>query len=503
MIVPFGEWLPDLPKFNNPGATEAKNVVPGAGNYLPFQSSVIYSLNALNDRCQGAISTKDRTGVVYNFAGDRTKLYLLQSSSFTDVSRSVSSGAAYSTDENSFWSFARFGEQLFASNFDNTMQYINLVTAAEFQDVVGSQVPKAKTIATIGDFLVAGNTNDADGETPYRVRWSAIGDPASWTVSSVTQSDFQNLDGGGGDIMQIIGGEYGTIFMEKAIYRMDYVGSPAIFQFRQVEFARGTPAPKSVVKVGNLIAYLGQDGFYMFDGNQSTPIGANKVDKYFFKDVDVLHIGRVIAAVDPTRQLIFWVYPNQSNSNGTPNAGLVYNYSQNSTLRWSRIELINITDNGTDYLYTFLSEGYRMIDLDAPYGQMEEIVHRMNSRVFMGGDIVLASFNTNKFLLTYDGAPVEGTIETLEAQPNESGSSEVHLVRPLIDSSSSIIKIQSGTRDKLAEDVVWSDEVDVNDTGEAPVRTHARYQRFRASISGGFTGAIGVDILQTRKAGRR
>lgn len=503
MIVPFGEWLPDMPSFNNPGATEAKNVVAGAASYLPFQGSVIYSLNALDDRCQGAISTKDKTGITYNFAGDTHKLYLMQASEFTDVSRSVSSGPAYSTADDSFWSFARFGEKLFASNFDNSMQYIELVNGADFQDVDAVEAPNARTIATIKDFLVAGNTSDADGEIPYRVRWSAIGDPLSWTVNSITQADFQNLDGGGGDIMQIIGGEFGVIFLERAIYRMDYVGSPAIFQFRQVEFARGTPAPKSVVQVGNLIAYLGQDGFYMFDGNQSIPIGANKVDKYFFGDVDFFNISRVVAAVDPTRQLIFWIYPNKSNINGTPNAGLVYNYSQNSTFRWSRLELTNITDNGIDYIYIFLSEGYRMVDLDIPYGRMQEIFHRMNSRVFMGGDIILAAFNTNKLLLTYDGDPLTGTIESLEAQPNENGSAEVHLARPLIDSLNSIITVNSGTRDSQGDPVVWSDNIDVNDTGEAPIRTHARYQRFRVTISGGFSNAIGVDILQTRKAGRR
>lgn len=502
MIVPFGEWLPDMPKFNNPGVTEAKNVIPGAGNYFPFQQAENYSSNALDFRCQGAISAKDKTGITYNFAGDASKLYLMQSSSFSDVSRT----ATYSTTQDSFWSFARFGEQIYACNFDDDMQYINLISGSFFGDV-GGQAPKAKSIATVGDFLVTLNTFDDDGETPYRVRWCAIGDPTSWTVSSVTQADFQNLDSGAGNGMQIIGGEYGVILMENAIYRMDYVGSPSIFRFRQVEFARGTPAPKSAVRVGNFVAYLGQDGFYMFDGNQSIPIGANKVDKYFYSNVDMLHIPRVVAAVDPQRQIIIWLYPNQSNVNGTPNAALIYNYSQNSTLKWSRIEGIN-----DDYTYIFLSEGYRMIDLDIPFGRMQDIVHRMNSRVFMGGDPILAGFNPapDPHLFTYDGAALDAEIETMEAQINENGFSEVHCIIPLVDTSAanSTITVRTGTRDKQGEDVVWGDEIEVNDSGEAPVRAHAKYHRARISITknstvGGFTGAIGADFLQTRKAGRR
>lgn len=502
MIVPFGEWLPDMANFNNPGVTEAKNVIPGAGNYLPFQEVETYSTNALEGRCQGAISAKDKDGVTYNFAGDASKLYLMQSGEFSDISRT----ATYSTTQDSFWSFARFGEQVYASNFDDEMQFIDLTSGAFFADV-GGDSPKARSIATVGDFLVALNTFDADGETPYRVRWSAIGDPTSWTVSSVTQADYQNLDSGGGNGMQIIGGEYGVILMENAIYRMDYVGSPSIFRFRQVEFARGTPAPKSAVRVGNFVAYLGQDGFYMFDGNQSMPIGANKVDKYFYNTVDLQNITRTVAAVDPQRQLIFWIYPDANNINGTPNCALVYNYSQNSTLRWSRIESIS-----DDYMYIFLSEGYRMIDLDVPFGRMIDIIHRMNSRIFMGGDSILAGFNPVPLpnLVTYDGPARDAVMETMEAQPNDGGLSEIHVMRPLVDTNEidSIITVQTGTRNKQGEEVTWSDPIEMNDSGEAPVRAHARYHRARVNIArnsdtGGFSGAIGVDLLQTRKAGRR
>ena len=36
--VEIGEWLPDLPESNNPGAIEALNVIPVEGCYGPFKS---------------------------------------------------------------------------------------------------------------------------------------------------------------------------------------------------------------------------------------------------------------------------------------------------------------------------------------------------------------------------------------------------------------------------------------------------------------------------------
>ena len=43
MQLPFGEWLPDQPKFMNPGANVAKNVYFAARSYKPFPSLIAYS----------------------------------------------------------------------------------------------------------------------------------------------------------------------------------------------------------------------------------------------------------------------------------------------------------------------------------------------------------------------------------------------------------------------------------------------------------------------------
>ena len=44
MQLPFGEWLPDQPKFMNPGANVAKNVYFAARSYKPFPSLTTFFL---------------------------------------------------------------------------------------------------------------------------------------------------------------------------------------------------------------------------------------------------------------------------------------------------------------------------------------------------------------------------------------------------------------------------------------------------------------------------
>jgi hypothetical protein len=36
MQIPFGEWLPDQPEYNNPGANTANNVYFAASSYKRF-----------------------------------------------------------------------------------------------------------------------------------------------------------------------------------------------------------------------------------------------------------------------------------------------------------------------------------------------------------------------------------------------------------------------------------------------------------------------------------
>ena len=50
--MPAAEWLPDLPAHDNPGATEALNLLPRTGrSYGPLSGLTAYSTTALGARC--------------------------------------------------------------------------------------------------------------------------------------------------------------------------------------------------------------------------------------------------------------------------------------------------------------------------------------------------------------------------------------------------------------------------------------------------------------------
>ena len=120
-----------------------------------------------------------------------------------------------------------------------------------------------------------------------RVKWSGINDSSTWTPSQTTQSGFQDIVGVHGNVQAIVGGEsFGVVFLERAIYRMDYVGTPLKFQFTKIADNIGAFAPRSVCSFGNMIFFLAQDGIYKLEGGQQlTPIGKGRIDDFLMKDI--------------------------------------------------------------------------------------------------------------------------------------------------------------------------------------------------------------------------
>jgi hypothetical protein len=277
---PFGEWMPDIPPIENNGLTVAKNVVPGGSAYLPLPQPTVISQTQLNARPQGGITVRDVTnsGTNHKYIGTDTKLYELEDTTWTDLS-----AFAYSTADEDVWEFVQWDNTVIATNFTDVIQEIS-IGAGIFTSLAGTP-PKARHMAIVADFLVLGNTWDAtDGYQPHRIRWSGLDNKDTWTVSSSTQADFNDLDGGDGWVERVVGGRYGYVFQSSAITRMSYVGSPLVFQLDKVETKRGALAGGSVVQIGDNIAYLSADGFFVFNGQSSIPIGNNKVDDTFFND---------------------------------------------------------------------------------------------------------------------------------------------------------------------------------------------------------------------------
>lgn len=484
-MIPFGEWLPDLPDYENPGVTVARNVVSGIlGSYKPLGSLAAIS-DALDNRAQGAGAAEDDANAFYFFAGDVAKLYSLASGVFADVSKVATT---YTTPATGGWEFQQWGNTIIATNFTEDVQVITL-GGANFADLAGSP-PKAKHIAIVGDFVVLGNL-DTGSPLPRRLHWSPFNDPtASWTPNPTTQAGRQDFPDGGA-ISRIIGGEYGTVFQENAIRRMTYVGFPFIFQFDKIEKNRGTKSPGSVIDIGTDIYYLGQDSFYKFNGSYSVPISANKVSKTFFADFDQDYPDRVTAAIDPINTNIIWSYPGVGNVSGTPNKLIIYNWTAK---RWTDAEVI------TEMITNHVSPGVTLEGLDAVSTDIDALPASLDSNLWKGGSRLLTAFNSSHILASFTGIPLDATLETAERMFTPGERTFIAGIRPIVEEGT--VTVQVAKKGTLEDAFVWSVASSRGVNGECPVRSNGRYHKIRVNISGNFKYAKGIDITGT-KVGKR
>lgn len=494
ITVEFGAWAPDLPDLANPGALEALNVIPKERSYGPLKA-LSAQTNALESKILGAITARDAGNTVYTYAGTGTKLYELIGDTFTDESKA----GGYTTASQDAWEFAIWDtkQKVIATNFTDPVQIMDIGGGAVtlFADMITStEQPKAKHIAVVRDHVVLGNTDvTSDGHTPNRVWWSALRDETDFDPSLATQSDFSDLDEGGW-VQRLVGGaEYGVIFQETAIRRLQRAPSPIIFDPVPVDRQRGTPIPNSVVARGRMIAFIADDGFHIFDGGQSISIGDDLVNDFFWNQFDINDRENVSAAVDPRNKLFAWAFPGTAAGDGLPNKLIFYNWEDS---RWSHADL------ETDFIVRATTSGLSLDQLDTISTSVDALPESLDSDRWKGGLLALTAFDREHKLGNFSGPTLSATIDTKEIQLRQGRMSTVQGFRPLVDGGALIGSV--GARQSLKDIPVFGAPRNVNGIGEINQRKTGRYHRFRVQIGAGndWTHAQGVSVYSS-ETGRR
>ena len=482
-MIQFGQFLPDQSGFNNAGVTVANNVIPAAIGYDSMQDLSPISSEADED-IVGIVAAADDDGNTALYAADRTKIY--QFNTATGALDNVSKSGNYLTGADERWRFVQFGEDVIGTNFADPMQYIQAYIGTVFADL-SADAPKAKYIAVVRDFVMTGFTNDpTDGNKPYRVRWSGIGDHTSWAISAATQADFQDI-ADMGDVTGLVGGEYATILLEKGIVRASYIGSPLIFQFDKVETVRGCKVPGSVCNVGHSVFFLADDGFYMFDGEQSVPIGAEKVNRFFLEDWDGAYAKNMSASADPLRQIIVWSYASTAATSGQPDKLIIYNYALD---KWSTASLaVNLVSP----IYT---AGYTLEGLDAAFGSLDVLPASLDGAIYRGGEFLFAAAKDKK-IQTFTGDTLSATIETTEFEGQKGSFSLVRNIVPYVtlrDSGNGTVTAQVSSRNRQIDTYTFGSASSINSDNLIPVRSNGRYHKVRLNLSGEWKKAQGIDV---------
>jgi hypothetical protein len=461
--LPLADYMPDQPDLSNPGVTLAKNCIPKAQTFGPMAKLAGYT-EALASTPKGAYSFQ-RDGTNYVFAGTAAKLYKLDTDkTWEDVTRS--SGGDYSVGSDDMWRMVDYGDLVVAVNGSDAPQSFDIGSSTDFAALSGSP-PTAHHIAIVKQFLVFGNLSTDS----TKVQWSGQGDPTEWTAGTKL-SDSQILPDGG-EVMGLIGGEYGLIFQRRAVQRMDFQpGSPLVFTFSPLvsgENAVGCMAPGSIVEHRGGVYFISDNGFEYCDGVSVRNIGSQVVNDFFLGDLDQSKTHLVTAAVDPILGFIMWSYPGSGNT-GVANHQIIYNPFIN---KWSYGEQV------AQVLAQGYSFGYYLDDLDAITTNLDLLPYSLDSRYWQTGALLLGGFDTDNKYGFFNGLALEAVITT--AEWGGEFTSLVNAARPLV-SGVSTAQVEIGSRFQQGDEPTYTSPATVGALGMAYMRSNGRYHRARVTI---------------------
>lgn len=493
-MINFGAWLPDLGDYDNPGVIEAKNVAPSANGYKQVLR-LNAATNSVDSQVRGAFAAQSSTQANFNYVGTGSKLYQLVSSTWTDQSKA---SGTYAVSVGDSWEFAKWGETVIAVGGINSGTPIppQVITmgasgSTEFADLGGSP-PQSRHLAVVRDFVVLGNLYEDTTDYPSRIRWSGINSSTTWGTDPQVQSDYNDLGGEGGWIRGIRGGEYGVIFQERSIWKMEYIGPPVIFAFDETLPGIGTSFPNSIVQYGDDIFFLGQTGFKLVrGGSEIIDIGKNKIDKWFYANLDANFPERVIGALDRRNRRIIWLYPSDEGSDGESSNGLIFDLN---TGEWSYFE------DEVSWIWGSFGEDQTLETLDSVSASLDLLPFSLDSPNWVGGEISISAFSNTDSSGSFDGTALTANLITAESRITPSRTL-VERVIPVVDGAGEVL-VSCGYRDNQNDTVIWTNEIGPERDGTHVFRLDNRYHRFQVGVIDGFSHASGLAVLDPVNSSR-
>lgn len=491
--VLFGEYLPDVPATDNPGLTEALNVLPVDKFYAPYRPASGVG-SALSERPRGGIAVLDETGNAFLYVGTETTLQVRSATTWVDKT-----ATPYTTATAGYWRFVQFDNLVIATNYEEVPQAIEVGDGGDFIDLalIGT-APQARHIGIVGRHVVLGDTIDGtNGTVPFRIQWCRIDDPTEWPTPNTAdarakQAGEQFMPSELGPVTGIVGNDqFGIVLQRTGVSRMTYVGGDLVYQFDTIDTTRGAMYPNATVKVGDLAYFIAADGFKVTDGVSVKPVGAARFDRLFIEDVDTAYKERVYGALDKNRDLIYWAYPGADSSAGAPNKLIVYSVREDRITR---------AQDNVECLIQGLTTATSIDDLDALFSSIDDVTPSLDDPHWQGGNEVLHTFTHANVLASFSGTPTEAVIDGQEAELTPGAFTFISGVRPIVQNQSAVT-VALGVRNKYADSVSYTSDVALHSrTGCADFRTESRLVRARVKITGDFSSAQGL-MYQAQASG--
>lgn len=214
------------------------------------------------------------------------------------------------------------------------------------------------------------------------IRWCDINNFNQWIALPQNQAGSFRLPKGSRIVGGLQGPQQGLIWTDLALWSMQYVNLPDVYNFNEIAVGCGMIGKKAAGTLNNVVYWMGQSQFYMYTGNgvQSLPC---TVWDIVFQELDLTQLDRIRCAPNSRFGEISWFFPTLS-SGGEVTKYVKYTVATNS---W---------DYGTLTRTSWINQSV----LGPPIGtSADRLIFQHETSQNADGAPLVASFQTGYFTL--------------------------------------------------------------------------------------------------------
>ena len=208
------------------------------------------------------------------------------------------------------WSLDNWGEYLVACHTeDGRLLEWQLGTGVKAAAVANAPTNNSGIIVTEERFIFALGA----GGNPRKVQWCDREDNTTWTPAATNEAGDIELQTSG-QIMTAIRTKGQTLILTDVdAHTARYTGPPYVYGFERVGTSCGVISRKAVADVDVGVFWMGQRGFYLFDGNSVNELPC-EVHDYVFGDMNPAQQSKIWSLNNGQFGEVWWFYPSANST---------------------------------------------------------------------------------------------------------------------------------------------------------------------------------------------
>jgi hypothetical protein len=402
------------------------------------------------------------------------------------------------------WSFAPWGNNLLASNYEEPIQIISGVKFDRHRTLVSHGL-RARIVDVFAKHVIALNTVDElDGAVPNRWWWSGLDDAEDWRYDDpASEGGFQTLQP---NSQPITGGaalrDSYVIFQEHMTHLVNYVGGTLVFAKQVVNSRIGALSQGLVQSAGDVVIFFGQNNIYRFDGYSFDTIGEGN-NRWIFKGLNMAQVSQSFSFIDRSTKEAWFVIPHDSDR---PNLACIYDITNNL---WTFEDIdasAGCTQDGLDYptiartqfgisssssSSASSSSSSSMSSLSSSSSSSSSESSSSSSQSASSSSYAEADADAKSYLMDVgvtdndDDYPRSSYFITGEYDLEMPGRiKEIAEIWPVVEELSNDIHLSIGSRSRISDDIVWEELEPYTDQEVMGTRSYGVYLSFRVEADG-------------------